>query len=154
MSINALTADQIGLMCRQVDELVDAGVSLNLAIRTLETAVDTTAKHLILGNASPHSADQVPKKQWSVAARAAHCEDPRRPPKEYLRVEHGTPRRAFTRLVLDAYRLGELNQSKFESLVERYWKVAVVTLEEDARLMRSQMMDTPDQRWAAAGIKF
>ncbi len=41
-------------------------------------------------------------------------------------------------------------------LVKRYWKLAVITLEEDERLnkvARSKTFKTPEERWAAAGIK-
>ncbi len=44
-----------------------------------------------------------------------------------------------------------------QRLVERYWKLAVITLEEDQRLnkvARSKMYDTPEKRWSAAGINF
>ena len=154
MSINALTVDQLTLMCRQVDELLAAGITLNLAIRTLETAADAAAKNMILGNASPHSARQVPAAQWSVAARTAYEEHPTRPAREYLRVEHGTPRRAFANLVLESFRFGTLNKEAFEVLVKTRWKLAVITLEEDARLSRSALMAMPDERWALAGIPF
>ena len=154
MSVNALGVDQLRIMCRHIDELLAAGVSLNLAIRTLETAVDAAAKHMLLGNASPHSAKQVPFCNWSLAARAAFDANPGRPAKEYLRVEHGTPRRAFANLVLMSARAGTLNDASFKTLVATRWKVAVVTLEEDARLSRSTLMDTPDARWALAGIEF
>jgi hypothetical protein len=42
-------------------------------------------------------------------------------------------------------------------LVERYWKLAVISLEEDKRLnkvARSKAFKTPEDRWAAAGIEF
>ncbi|MEW5685743.1 MAG: hypothetical protein AB1942_12555 [Pseudomonadota bacterium] len=42
-------------------------------------------------------------------------------------------------------------------LVSRYWKLAVITVEEDARLnrvARSTVYDNPDERWKAAGIEF
>ena len=154
MSINALTVSQITLMCRQVDELIAAGVTLNLAIRTLETAVDSAAKNMVLGNASPHSARQVPLAQWSAAARAAYEESPSRPAKEYLRVEHGTPRRAFAKVVLEAARLDTLSDETFRALIRDRWKVAVITHEQDRRLPRSALMSTPDERWASVGIVF
>jgi hypothetical protein len=44
------------------------------------------------------------------------------------------------------------------NLVKRYWKLAVITLEEDARLTKAApcatMFDTPELRWATAGIVF
>ena len=154
MSINALTIQQLSILCRHVEELLAAGVSFNLAIRTLEIAVDAAAKNMILGNTSPHSARQVPQNQWSVAAKNAYAADPTRPAREYLRVEHGTPRRAFAKLVLESARAGTFNGETFETLVRKRWKVAVITLEEDGRLQRSALTDTPDERWASARIAF
>jgi hypothetical protein len=52
----------------------------------------------------------------------------------------------------------KLNARTMNNLVKRYWKLAVITLEEDARLTkaapRATMFDTPELRWAAAGIVF
>ena len=42
-------------------------------------------------------------------------------------------------------------------MVDRLWKLAVITLDEDRHLnktARSLMFDTPEARWKAAGIKF
>jgi len=72
-------------------------------------------------------------------------------------VEHGAPRRPFARRIVNLYRKGELNQEALNELVNRHWRLAVVTLEEDRRLnklARSRMFDGPEERWAAAGIQF
>ena len=154
MSKNACTVEQLKLMCQHYDKIVAAGVTANLAIRSLEAAVDATAKHRVIGNAGPHSVRQVPSNQWSRAAKAAHSLNPDRSAKEYLRVEHGTPRRAFTKLILEAHRAGNLNDQTFEGLITKHWKIAVITLDEDTRLPRSEMRESPDKRWADAGIHF
>ena len=154
ISKNALTVEQIAMMCGHVDEMMDAGITLNLAIRSLETAVDATAKHLKVGHASPHSVNHVPMSQWSKDAKAKLAENAQIPSGHYLRVEHGTPRRALARLVLELHRAGNLSKSTFDGLIDKHWKLAVITHEEDRRLERSTMMASPDERWAAAGIKF
>jgi hypothetical protein len=72
-------------------------------------------------------------------------------------VEHGTPRRSFARKVLKLYQRDNLNAKTMAKLIKRYWKLAVITLEEDERLnkvARSKIFKTPEERWAAAGIAF
>jgi hypothetical protein len=72
-------------------------------------------------------------------------------------VEHGTPRRGFALMVLELYQKEKLNKKSMERLVNKYWRLAVITLEEDARLnkiARTEIFRTPDERWAFAGIKF
>ena len=41
-------------------------------------------------------------------------------------------------------------------LVKKFWKLAVITLEEDSRLSKLSKLSfkTPDERWAAAAINF
>lgn len=53
MSINAVTIDQLNLACCHTKEMMAAGVTENLAIRTLELFADVYAKLLMGGNASP-----------------------------------------------------------------------------------------------------
>ena len=153
-SVNALSIEQIAMMCRHVDEMLDAGITLNMAIRSLETAIDATAKHSNVGHASPHAVHHVPMSQWSIEAKIKFAENEQISSGQYLRVEHGTPRRALAKLILDLHRTGNLSKTSFDALIERHWKLAVITHEEDRRLVRSTMMDSPDERWASAGIKF
>ena len=61
MSKNAITVQQIELACRHVQEMMSAGVTENLAIRTLELFADVYAKILTGGSATPHHVDQVDK---------------------------------------------------------------------------------------------
>ena len=154
MSVNALSAEQLSLMCRHVDEAVSAGVSFNVAIRSLEIALDAFAKHRVYGNTSPLSANQIPEEQWSVAAKADRQMHPDRPFGEYLRVEHGTPRRALANLVLDLNRTVGLTTENLNALVDARWKIAVITLDEDRLLERSALHPIPGARRASAGIKF
>lgn len=129
----------------------------NHAIRILELLSDFYAKLARGGPAAPHHVKHVPTKQWSLAARKALDGDPDLKPKDHLRVEHGTPRRGFARMVLELYDQDTLTEENMAALVNQYWKLAVITVDEDARLSRfarSKVYATPDERWAAAGISF
>ena len=155
MSKNAITIDQLRIACRHVEEMRAAGVTENLAIRTLELFADVYAKLRVVGNASPHHVDEV--KLWSVKARQLRNAKPDAKPRDNFRVEHGTPRRGFAREVLALYRKDKLNERTIKELVKRHWKLAVITLDEDQHLnktARSQMFDTPEERWRKAGIEF
>lgn len=155
LSKNAITIDQLELACRHVEEMIAAGVTENLAIRTLELFADVYAKLHVVGNASPHHVDHV--KLWSTKAKTLRNTMPDAKPKDCFRVEHGTPRRGFARKLLDLYHRNELNETKMVELVERDYRLAVITLEEDQHLnkiARSKIYDTPEQRWADAGIEF
>ena len=152
---NEIDADQIFLACRHVEEMMIAGVTENMSIRTLELFVDTYAKIFHGGSPIPHHVDQV--LLWSVDARKLIEVHPDIKPKDCLRVEHGTPRRGLARRVFSLYQEQNLTKESLENLVQRYWKLAVITIEEDARLnkiARSKVFDSPEDRWAAAGIKF
>ena len=160
ISKNALTISQLQLACRHVEEMIAANVTENFAIRTLELFADIYAKcHMGgKGQTSPHHAKQV--ELWSVASLGVLQTNPHAMarPGDYFRVEHGTPRRGFARKVLSLYQHHkELNEVKVKELVERHWKLAVITLDEDQLLnkkARSQVYDTPEERWMAAGIEF
>ena len=154
-SKNEIAIVHLNLACRHVDEMIKAGVTENLAIRTLEIFTDVYAKLHKGGTASPHHVDQV--KLWSIEARKLRDTKPEAKPKDHFRVEHGTPRRAFARMAFDLYQKDKLNKKKMNQLVENFWKLAVITLEEDKRLnkvARSKVYETPEARWAAADIKF
>jgi hypothetical protein len=155
MSKNAPTVEQLNIACRHVDELIDAGMSENLAIRSLEIYANIYAKFRALGESNPDYADQYD--HWSKAARKAKASNPDRPYGQYLRVEHGTPRRHFARLVLDAFKKGKLTKTWMNRHCDKRWKVAVITHAEDKRLSESgrlTLFKTPEERWAAANIKF
>jgi len=155
MSKNAVTLKQIEIACQHVEELLASGVTENLAIRTLELFTNSYAKFRILKSVSPDHASQY--KLWSRAARAAKAAHPKKALGKYLRVEHGTPRRQFARLVLTRFRQGKLTERWMNTLCNKRWEVAVITLEEDARLSRvarSCLFDTPQERWEAAKIRF
>jgi hypothetical protein len=154
MSKNAITAEQIYLACRHVEELLAAGVTENLAIRTLELFVDVFATIWAGGSATPHHVSKV--KLWSIRALELLASTPNARPQTNLRVEHGTPRRTLARRTMALYREDRLNAAAMESLVSKLWKLAVITLEEDKALnkLSKTTFETPDDRWAAAGIKF
>ena len=155
MSKNAITIDQLRLACRHVEEMMAAGVTENLAIRTLELFADVYANLHMGGSATPHHVDQV--ELWSVKARKLRDALPDAKPRDYFRVEHGTSQRGFACKILGLYRRDKLNARTMIKLAERDYRLAVITLDEDKRLnkiARSKVFDTPDERWAAADIKF
>jgi len=155
MSKNAITVDQLKLGCRHVEERMAAGVTENLAIRTLELFADVYAKLHVIGNASPHHVDQV--ELWSIKARGIRNAVPDVKPRDHFRVEHGTPKRGFARKILSLYQRNELSPETMLDVVQRDYRLAVITLEEDQhlnRIARSRIFDTPEARWKAAGIEF
>ncbi|MDP6781322.1 MAG: hypothetical protein QGH32_06175 [Alphaproteobacteria bacterium] len=154
-SKNEITIEQLNLSCRHVDEMMAAGVTENFAIRILELFTDVYGKLHKGGSATPHHVDQV--ELWSAEAKKVREFTPNAEPNDHFVVEHGTPKRGFARMTMDLYRRGELNEKTMIQLVEDYWKLAVITIEENKRLnklARSKVFKTPDERWAAAGIKF
>lgn len=157
MSKNRPSIEHLKMACRHVLELISAGVTENHAVRTLELFSDVYAKMHNGGSATPHHATQVPHAQWSVAAKQLISQNPNAKPRDFLRVEHGTPRREFARMVMKLYETGTLNENKMAILVNKYWKLAVITVEEDQILnnkFRSKLFSSPDERWAAANIVF
>lgn len=155
LSKNSITIEQLKLACRHVKEMKDAGVTENLAIRTLGLFADVYAKLHDGGRASPHHVDQV--KVWSRKAKKLRETKPDAKPRDNFRVEHGTPQRAFARKILVLYDRNELNETTMVELVKRDYRLAVITLEEDRhlnRIARSKVLDTPAERWKAAGIEF
>ncbi|MBX7136304.1 MAG: hypothetical protein K1X67_26845 [Fimbriimonadaceae bacterium] len=155
ISRNAVTLDQIDAACRHVGELIALGMTENLAIRNLELFANVYAKLRIVGNASPDHFDQF--ELWSLAARRLQAEANGRPTGRSLRCEHGTPRRQFARLVLQAWERGEFSREWLDALCDERWKVAVITIEEDTRLnriARTKLFASPEERWKAAAIDF
>lgn len=154
-SKNEVAINHLKLACRHVKEMMNEGITENHAIRILELLTDVYAKLYMGGNASPHHVSQV--KLWSKAAKEIKKLHSKAKPQNYFRVEHGTPRREFSRMVLRFYMEKKLNKKTMDHLSKKYWKLAVITLEEDKKLnkiARSKMFDTPEKRWAKAGIKF
>lgn len=152
MSKNYPTIKQIQLVCRHYDELIAVGVPENHAIRLLELMTDVYANLLTGGRPGVYSAGLI--KLWSLAARKYKF---KKPFGKYVRVEHGTPRRILARMVLDLYHKHKLSKPELDKIVKKYWKLAVITLEEDRRLnkiARSTMYKKPELRWRAAGIRF
>jgi hypothetical protein len=155
LSKNRLTVEHLKIACRHVHELTAAGVTENLAIRSLEIFSDFYAKFESGGSVTPHHVNQVACSQWSVAAKKLWRDNPNaRPP---LRVEHGTPRRAFARMVMKLFDCGDLTEQAMADLTKNNWKLAVITIDEDSRLNkfnRSKAHTSPDERWRSAGIIF
>ena len=147
-----MTISQLKILCRHVRELIDAGFTENIAIRLLELGANIYAKDRNMGATNPDRADQF--KLWSRDARKARRLHPKWKYGRYLRIEHGTPRRGFARLVLETFQHRKLTKSWMNKHCDRRWKVAVLTLEEDKRLNRSKLYKSPEARWKAARIKF
>jgi len=158
LSRNLITIPQLELGCRHVDEMLKAGLTENFAIRLLELFTDSYARQHEGGKGvfSPLHVRNICL--WSKAARKLKKKSPNLKPKDYLRVEHGTPRRAFARKILALYREKKLNEKSVNNLVRRYWKLAVITLSEDEKLnkagFRSKIFAAPGKRWAAGKIAF
>ena len=133
--------------------MMAAGVTENLAIRTLELFVDVYA-NLHTGGSAPHHVDQVPL--WSVKAK--NCAMRFRMPNRVTTFAWNTAhRKQFCTQILDLYRKDKLGARTMDKLAEKDYKLAVITLDEDTRLnkiARSREFDTPEERWAAAGIEF
>lgn len=135
-----------------MNELLHAGFTENIAIRLLEIGANIYAKNLIMGTTNPDHADQF--SLWSKAARKAKKENPKLKYGQYLRIEHGTPRRGFARLVLEAFRHRKLTKPWMDKHCTGKWRVAVITHVEDARLARSKLYKSPEERWEVAKIEF
>jgi hypothetical protein len=149
-SKNSITIDQLKLACRHVEEMRAAGVTENLAIRTLELFADVYGQFYSAGTTTPHHVRKIKPELWSIKAAKLRKSDPDAAGK-LLRVEHGTPRRAFARKILTLYLQNKLNEKTMAGLVCRDYRLAVVTLEEDQRLnkiARSAALDSPEERWA------
>ena len=56
---NDITIEQLSLACKHVVEMREAGVTMNLAIRTLELFADVYAKILKGGSPTPNHVDQI-----------------------------------------------------------------------------------------------
>ena len=154
-SKNNVQIKHLRLACRHVEEMTKENITKNHAIRILELFTDVYAKLYMGGSATPHHISQV--KLWSKEARKLQNRYPKAKPQNHFRVEHGTPRREFASMVLNLYKENKLNEKTINALVNRYWKLAVITLQEDKRLnriARSKMFNTPEERWSEAGIKF
>jgi hypothetical protein len=153
-SKNKPTIKHLKIACRHIDELMDAGVSENHAIRTLELLADVYGQTHLGGVPAVHHINRVPVNQWSLAARRARKKKPRAKPGTFLRVEHGTPRRTLARKIRELYKRRKLTAPEMAKLINKYWKLAVLTHEEDRRLRRTKDFVSPQRRWAEAKISF
>jgi hypothetical protein len=92
---------------------------------------------------------------WSEGAIAEYSKD-KSNVRNFVK-EHGTPRTVFAAMILDIYLRGELTKEVMNQNFDTFYKLAVITKEEDARLnaigARAKMYETPEKRWTAAGIK-
>lgn len=155
MSKNAISIEQLKLSCRHFQQLRATGMSENLAIRSVELFANLYAKFRVVGRVNVDHVNQYGL--WSKAALTAKRRNPTLSPGLHLRVEHGTPRRHFARLVLKLNHDKRLSKRTMDNLCKKYWSVAVITLEEDQRLnksARSSLFPRPADRWASAKIKF
>ena len=158
-SVNLITIPQLQLACRQYHQLLKAGISKNYAIRLLELFADQYARQYKggAGRFNVLRARDIPL--WSKAARKYKkgIVIGKLKPRDYVRVEHGTPRRSFADKILVLYKKKKLTEKHVNSLVDNKWELAVITLKEDARLnkgFRTKALNTPRDRWRSVGIKF
>lgn len=153
MSKNEISIEQLKIAADCMIKLLASGMTENMSIRHLEFLANNYAKFKIIGKVS---ADHVSEyRDWSKAAIKAEKENQNRKAGEYLRVEHGTPRRDFARLVLIAHQKGKLNEVWMNSHCRKLWKVAIISHDEDRVLngMRKMKFKTAEMKWAKAGIK-
>lgn len=154
MSKNSITIEQLNAACRQLEEMLSLGVTENYAIRQLELFANAYAKFQVIGNVSPDHVGHY--KLWSEAALALVKENPSARTAGLLRVEHGTPRRQFARLIYQQWKTAELTETWMDLTLQKMWNVAVITVEEDRRLnksARSKLFDSPFDRWRSSGIE-
>lgn len=156
-SRNQVTIEQLQIACGHVQELRAAGMTENLAIRTLELLTDVYAKLAAGGSATPHKARDISRSKWSKAAMRILEENPNAEPRLHFVVEHGTPKRQLARLVMKKYEAKNLTEETMKSLCKDRWKLAVITREENSRLNRmnrSGLLGSAEERWTRAGIEF
>ena len=161
-SKNDITIEQLNTACRHFYELIDLEVTENIAIRQPLKMVDIYAKMRVIGKCSVDKANEFD--YWSIEAekvwKQAQLKDPKAKYGSFVRIEHGTPRTQFTKIVLEKYDQNKtLTIKTMEDLIRNKWKVAVITKEEDARInangdRRNPKNKSPEKRWADAGIKF
>jgi len=161
-SKNDITIEQLNTACRHFYELIDLEVTENIAIRQPLKMVDIYAKMRVIGKCSVDKANEFD--YWSIEAekvwKQAQLKDPKAKYGSFVRIEHGTPRTQFTKIVLEKYDQNKtLTIKTMEDLIRNKWKVAVITKEEDARInangdRRNPENKSPEKRWADAGIKF
>lgn len=154
MSKNSITIEQLDLACRQFEEMLSVGVTENFAIRQLELFANSYAKFRVVGNVSPDQVDHY--RLWSEAALALAESNPNCRKEGLLRVEHGTPRRQFARTIYQRWKSAEISEEWLDETLQKFWKVAVITVEEDRRLnktARSKLFDSPFDRWRSSGIE-
>ena len=154
MSKNKITIEQLNVACRQFEEMLLLGVTENFAIRQLELFANAYAKFRVIGNVSPDHVNQY--QLWSEAAIALSEENPNARKEGLLRVEHGTPRRQFARVIFQRWKVSNIEDSWMDETIQKLWKVAIITVEEDRKLnksARSKMFESPFDRWRSAGIE-
>lgn len=134
-----ISFNQLILTLRYYHEMLDAGISHTLAVKTLYMVVDIYASQ-------PHAGKEI------VVSKAGSGRL-----KEHLIYEHGTPLKAILAEYIKEYRAGRLTEERAEAICEM-WKVSHITHEENQRLrdlgLNSVAMGSPDARWKKAGIEF
>ena len=157
-SKNEVTIEHLSIACKHYEEMKAAGVTHNHSIRTLEFFCDVYAKMSVTKNKGPHNTKKV--ELWSKKARKYKkaIEDKNIKAGSVVVIEHGTPQRAFAGLVYDLWKKGKLGEAGLDQLVEKHYRLAVITREEDKLLnskkLRSEFFQDPEERWKNAGIVF
>jgi len=127
------------------DLMTEAGIAENLSLKVFDHVVNVYASNF-------HAGKRVP------VSRAAQRLLDNGGTKRDIILEHGTPRRALTLLLMKERRANTLTEARAKAIMETHWAIAHITREEDQRLRdrgpNSKMMMTPHARWAAAEIEF
>jgi hypothetical protein len=127
------------------DVMTAAGVAENLSLKVIDHVVNVYASNFHAGKPVP-----VSRAAREVLANGGTKRD--------LILEHGTPRRALTLLLMKERRANTLTEGRAKAIMETQWAIAHITRAEDQRLrdrgLNSKALDTPQARWAAAGIEF
>jgi hypothetical protein len=145
------TLAQQKIMLEAVKQLEALGTSENAYYLLIDDWIDGYMRSLMHEfTAGPYH--PLKTRHWSRKAIEAYKNDK----KSLLRVAHGTAKRNISRLVFAHYKAGKLTEDTMLAIAQRYWKIAVLTKEENSRLdkvARSTMHDTPDERWALIGAE-
>jgi hypothetical protein len=133
----------------------DAGADPNCYLRELMERIDGANSARRSYYVGPAGYDKFKLELWSMEALRVVSKDPNAI--KQLRVEHGSPRAAYAARILDLYIKGILTEEVFYQDLDRLYKLALITLEEDLKLnaagLRSKMLETPEARWGRVGIE-
>jgi len=154
MSKNKITIEQLELSIKQYIELISCGMSENLARRNIMEHSDAYARYLKLKHVSPYKITNV-----SLISEEAKRLVDKSEYQNKLRCEHGYPRAAFVRKLVEMYKKSnnKLNKERINRFIKEAWDVAWITKLEDKRITErgyhSKHCKTAKQRWGECEIQ-